>query len=124
MCGLAIVNVGPHDLLLSGLVYGAEGFAQTLTITARDEDGSTITGYQGNFLVRSSDARAVLYGSLASSWIALFGSFWFQNGVAHLPLTLHSFGSQSLVAFDLGAPYLDSAAATQPAGAISGGVSV
>src|SRR5205085_9047028 len=68
---------------------------------AQNEDGSVVSGYNYNFTIASSDPALLYAGLPMASWLFL-GSAWCQIGVAQLPITLHSFGSQTVTFSDSG----------------------
>jgi hypothetical protein len=62
----------------------------TVTVTAENSSGATVTGYSGTITVKSSDGKAVLPT----------GSVTFTNGVATFNATLETAGSQTIKVTD------------------------
>src|SRR5262249_41292962 len=86
------VNVTPGAITSFTLAGGAGaiGVARPITITARDLYGNLVTGYNGTVHVTSSDPAAVLPADTA-----------LVNGVATVPVTLLTVGTQSITATDV-----------------------
>ena len=70
------------------------GTAGSVTVTAKDANGNTATGYGGTVKITSTDGQAVL----PANYAFLAG----DNGVHQLSVTLKTAGTQSITATDTG----------------------
>jgi len=83
-------GVATHLVVSSGASQVA-GIAFSVTVTAKDTNGNTATGYAGTVAIASSDNQAVLPTNAALT-----------NGVSSFSITLETAGSQSITAMDTG----------------------
>lgn len=90
---ITVAPAGLAALSVTGLPSATTaGVVQTITVTARDGDNSTDTGYLGTIHFTSSDAQAVLPANYTFTAT--------DQGVHTFTVTLKTAGSQSITATD------------------------
>jgi len=100
--GFTVTPSSLNDLRVGAPINATAGAGFTVTVTAEDQFGNTITTYGGTVQFSSSDGRAVLAGNTALT-----------SGVGSFSATLATAGNQTLTAADAAASGIAGSAAIQ-----------